>query len=154
PSVMNQNVPRDIQNVINRCLKRNPNDRYQSGRELLQDLNSAAMALNMPPTRLAVPGITTPTPAYGGTTAPAYIAPVSMAPPSRPSSGSGGSVVVPTQKSMMPFVATIVGILILVVVGGGLYFLLNGNSATPPRQSTIQPVASGSTTGSQSVETY
>src|SRR5262249_25772165 len=153
PSVMNQNVPRDIQNVINRCLKRNPNDRYQSARELLQDLNSAAAARNMPPTRLAVPGITTPTPVYGGTTAPAYVAPISVAPPPRPSSGSGASVV-PRQKSMMPLVATIVGILILVVVGGGLYFFLRDDPTTPSRQSTIQPVASPSATGSQNVETY
>jgi len=152
PTVINQNVPRDIQNVIGRCLKRNPNDRYQSARDLLQDLNKAAVALNMPPTRLEVPGITAP--GYGGTTAPAYVAPVSVAPAPRPSSGSGAAVVVPRQKSMMPLVATLVGILILVAVGVGLYFFLNGESPTPTRQSTIQPVASQSTTSSQNVETY
>ena len=55
---------------------------------------------------------------------------------------------------MMPLVATIVGILILVVVGGGLYFFLRDDPTTPSRQSTIQPVASPSATGSQNVETY
>src|SRR6185503_19222946 len=45
PSVMNQNVPREVQNIITRCLKKNPADLYQSASELLKDVNNAASAL-------------------------------------------------------------------------------------------------------------
>src|SRR6185295_20172345 len=53
PSVMNQSVPREIQSIISKCLKKNPADRYQSARDLLQDVNRAAVGLSLPPTQLA-----------------------------------------------------------------------------------------------------
>ena len=51
PCVMNQTVPREVQNIIARCLKKNPADRYRSASELVQDVNrvSAAVLSNSNP---------------------------------------------------------------------------------------------------------
>ena len=40
--VMNPAVPRDVQNIIARCLKKNPADRYRSANDLLQDVVKVA----------------------------------------------------------------------------------------------------------------
>jgi eukaryotic-like serine/threonine-protein kinase len=133
PSVMNQNVPREVQNIIARCLKKNPADRYQSARELLKDVNYAASSLSLPETRLATPAPTTVR-SYGETTAP----PVQL--------HSGSTVkVAPKPRSLVPmFVA--ISTLVLLIAGGGLYFLLSGDSnsgtpAKPPQQSGAQAPA-------------
>ena len=132
PSVMNQNVPREVQNIITRCLKKNPADRYQSARELLQDVNNAASALSLPETRLAIPG---------PITARSYAEPTQGAP-----LHSGSTVkVAPKPRSVVPmFVA--IGALVLLIAGGSLYFLLSGDSnpatpAKPPQQSGVQAPA-------------
>ena len=44
--VMNPAVPRDVQNVIARCLKKNPADRYGSASELLQDVTKVAAGVS------------------------------------------------------------------------------------------------------------
>ena len=54
PSVMNQGVPREVQNIISRCLKKNPADRYQSAHDLLQDVNRAAAGLSSQSGRQAI----------------------------------------------------------------------------------------------------
>ena len=128
PSVMNQNVPREVQNIISRCLKKNPADRYQTARELLQDVNNAAASLSLPATRLASPG---------PVTAPSNPQPTS--PIQRQSAGT----VAAKPRSAVPLLAAIGGVLLLVVVVG-LYFLLSGDSdsasaAKPPQQSGVQP---------------
>jgi serine/threonine-protein kinase len=41
PSVLNTQMPRELEPVIARCLRRNPNDRYQNARELLRELERA-----------------------------------------------------------------------------------------------------------------
>ena len=132
PSVMNQSVPREVQNIISRCLKKNPGDRYQSARELLQDVESAAKTLSLPPTRLASPAPLT-TPSYSEPRSPAL----------RPSGGPGTVAAKP--KSAVPVLVAIAGV-VLLVVAGGLYFLLTGDSdpasaAKPPPQSGVQPAA-------------
>jgi serine/threonine-protein kinase len=131
PSVMNQNVPREVQNVISRCLKKNPADRYQSARELLQDVNNAAAALSLPPTRLVSPGPKT-APSYSDPTSPGH-RPVRT------------ETVAPKPKSAMPLIAAVAGAVLLVVIAG-LYFLLKGDpGSTPaktPQQIGGQPSAS------------
>jgi len=130
PSVMNQSVPREVQNIISRCLKKNPADRYQSARELLQDVNYAAGGLSLPATRRASPAPITP-PSYSDPTSPVQ----------RQSSGAGAVTAKP--KSAVPLLAAIAGVVLLVVVVG-LYFLLRGDSdstsaARPSQQSGVQP---------------
>jgi eukaryotic-like serine/threonine-protein kinase len=130
PSVMNQNVPREIQNIISRCLKKNPGDRYQSARELLQEVTNAAAALSLPATRFA--------PAAPAT-APSYPQPTS---PVQRHSG-GAAAVAAKPKSAVPLISAI-AVLVLLVVVGGLYFVLRGDSdstsaAKPSPQSGVQP---------------
>jgi eukaryotic-like serine/threonine-protein kinase len=38
PSALNQNIPRQIETVISKCLKKNPSDRYQTAHDMLGDL--------------------------------------------------------------------------------------------------------------------
>ena len=136
PSVMNQNVPREVQNVIARCLKKNPSDRYQTARELLQDVNCAATALSLPATRLASPA---------PVTAASYSEPTSAA--QRPSSGAGPVAAKP--KSAVPVLIAVAGVVLLVIIGG-LYFLLTGDSAAKATQQTgVQPTAQKPTSARQ-----
>ncbi|HSE37282.1 MAG TPA: serine/threonine-protein kinase [Blastocatellia bacterium] len=130
PSVMNQNVPREVQNIVSRCLKKNPADRYQSARELLQDVNYAASALSLPPTRLASPAPVT-APSYSEPTVPVQ------------RQGKGAETLAAKPKSSVPIIAAIAGVALLVVLVG-LYFLWSGDpdsaaASKPPQQSGVQP---------------
>ena len=129
PSVMNQNVPREVQNIITRCLKKNPADRYQTARDLLQDINAAAAALALPPTRLAVPA---PVP-----TSPSYSIPTHAV--QRPD--SGGGTVPAKPKSKVGVLVALASVILLVIVGG-IYFLLGDASSPdkPSQPSGVQPV--------------
>lgn len=46
PSVLNASIPREIESVISRCLKKNPSDRYHSVSELLRDVKLCAAESN------------------------------------------------------------------------------------------------------------
>ena len=131
PSVMNQSVPREVQNIISRCLKKNPGDRYQTARELLQDVNNAAVAMSLPATRLGSPAPVT-APSYSGPTSAAY----------RQSSGADTLAVKP--KSKVSLYLAIAGVAFLLIIGG-LYFVLTGDpesaSAAKTPQSGVQPSA-------------
>lgn len=145
PSVMNQNVPREVQNIVSRCLKKNPADRYQSARELLQDVNCAATGLSLPATRLAGPA---------PITAQSYSEPTSPG----PRQSSGAATVATKPKSVVPMLAAIAGVVLLVVVVG-LYFLLRGDSDStsatkPSQQSIVQPAAAQKQAAPQTLETY
>ena len=128
PSVMNQNVPREIQNIITRCLKKNPADRYQTARDLLQDVSAAAASLATPPTRFASPG---------PVTIPSYSAPTYAA----QQSTSGGATVVAKPKSKVGAFVALAGVILLVIVGG-IYFLLGDGSGPdkPSQPSGVQSV--------------
>lgn len=129
PSVMNQNVPREVQNIISRCLKKNPADRYQSARDLLQDVNRVAAGLSSQATQLA----SSPT-----LTAPSHYQPAShqqvnyQTPPLQSDQHSDAAVAT-KPKSKLPILA-IAAVIFLVVVGG-LYFLLSSNSDSIPNGS-------------------
>jgi len=96
PSVMNRNVPREVQNIVSRCLKKNPADRYQSARELLQDVNCAATGLSLPATRLAGPA---------PLTAPSSSVPTSPG-PRQSSDAASGITNITKPKSVVPMLAT------------------------------------------------
>lgn len=48
PTAMNPIVPREIETIIARCLKKKPSDRYQSAAALLQDVSRLAAASPVP----------------------------------------------------------------------------------------------------------
>jgi serine/threonine protein kinase len=130
PSVMNQSVPREIQQIISRCLKKNPADRYQSARDLLQDVNRVAAGLSSQTTQPAIsPASTAPSNYQPGSSQPA-----SYQPASYPAQQSGGAAARP--KSKAPMLAAIAVIVLLVGVGG-LYFLLSGEPDTVPANKNI-----------------
>jgi len=141
PSVINQNVPREIQSIISRCLKKNPADRYQSARELLNDVGHAASALSLPSTRLASPP---------PVTAPTY--PQQTSPVQRPGTASG--TVASKPKSSVPKVVVLAGAVLLVVVIS-LYFLLRSDSPSAnPQQSGIQAPAQKAVAAPPRQETF
>src|SRR5215813_9675508 len=116
PSVMNQGVPKEVQNIIQKCLKKNPADRYQSADDLLKDVSSAAASVSMPTTRLASPG---------PPTVPTYPDPTSYA----PSQSNPATQAVPKAKSSLPLIGAIVGV-VLLVAAVAMYFILGGNPAS------------------------
>jgi serine/threonine protein kinase len=62
PSQRNPGVPREVEAIIARCLKRNPAARYQSAHELLTDVRRVMTALNPPPAGSAIQTTTLPAP--------------------------------------------------------------------------------------------
>jgi len=144
PSVMNQSVPKEIQNIIHKCLKKNPADRYQSARELLQEVTAAAAGISIPPTRLASPGLPT-APAYREPTSPGL------------HKSNPATQAVPKSRSSLPLVSAVVGV-VLLVAAVAAYFIMSGNPASTsasksPQQPSIQAPAPKQS-ASQGVETY
>ena len=127
PSVMNQSVPREVQSIISRCLKKNPADRYQSARDLLQDVNRVAAALSSKTTQVASsPALTAPPPYQQTSHKPAY-QPAAYKPAPAHSGQRSDAAVATKPKSKLPMLAAIVAVILLVVFGG-LYFLSGINS--------------------------
>jgi eukaryotic-like serine/threonine-protein kinase len=112
PSVINPSVPREVEKIISRCLKKNPADRYQSAGELLLQINRFISN----PQSTAIPvDPTTVAPRPNKYTNP--IAAISQA------TGTGG-------KSKSLVIASSVIVVLLVVVAGG-YFLFGINTGGP-----------------------
>ena len=53
---LNPTVPREIESIVTRCLKKKPGDRYQSARDLLQDINRLRATAASPQSVVAQPG--------------------------------------------------------------------------------------------------
>jgi serine/threonine protein kinase len=132
PSVMNKNVPRDLQNIISRCLKKNPADRYQSARDLLQDVNRVAAGLSSKTTQVA---------SSPASTAPSHYQPAAHQPaahqPAPAYSGQRSDGAAGTKpKSKLPMLAAVAAVILLVVFGG-LYFLFSSNSDSTQGQQSF-----------------
>lgn len=132
PSVMNKSVPRDVQNIISRCLKKNPADRYQSARDLLQDVNRVAAGLSSKTTQVASSPALTATSHQQTSHQPASYQPAYQPAPAYSGQRSDGAIAA-KPKSKLPMLAAIAAVILLVVFGG-LYFLLSGNSTSTPGQ--------------------
>jgi serine/threonine-protein kinase len=125
---MNKSVPRDVQNIISRCLKKNPADRYQSARDLLQDVNRVAAGLSSKTTQVASsPALTATSPYQQTSHQPASYQPAAYQPAPAYSGQRSDGAVAAKPKSRLPMLAAIVAVVLLVVFGG-LYFLLRSNS--------------------------
>lgn len=153
PSVMNQSVPKAIQNIISRCLKKNPAERYQSARDLLQDVNRAAAGLALPTTQQAAIRSSTiqsaPQPtSYQRASSQNVPQPAPYQSQSSYSSPPSGGTVSTKPKSKALMMASIAVAGILVVISG-LYFLLSGGGATPPSNKPTQPSNSQSASGTR-----
>lgn len=118
-TTMNQSVPREVQNIIARCLKKNPGDRYQSARDLLQEVNRLAAALSSKT-------------AQGSISAASVAAPYSQPAPSyapQPVSGSTAA----SAKSKLPLVAVLAGVVLLAIIAG-LYLVLSPSADSTRRE--------------------
>ena len=131
-TTVNQSVPREVQNIITRCLKKNPADRYQSAGDLLRDVSRVAAGLS---SQSAQPSIS------AASTAPTYSQPAPSYAPQRSEAD-----VVTSSKSKLPLLAAAAGVFLLVIIGG-LYFLLNGGSDSalkgPQHQTDGRHIAGG-----------
>jgi serine/threonine protein kinase len=142
-TTMNQSVPREVQSIIAHCLKKNPSDRYQSARDLLQDVNRVAAGLSSSSARPTV--LVAPTTPKNFQPAPSYA-------PQPPASGTAA----PGSKTKMALIAAAVGLILLLIVGG-LYFLLSSGPDTTRRdrgQQTDQSTAGGRRAAGSREETY
>jgi serine/threonine protein kinase len=139
PSAYSQYVPREIEAIIARCLRRNPAERYQSAWEMSQDLNRMGAAVA---TITAPPAYQNTGPAYPAP-APAY--PTAPSPPvqTSPNPYGLGAQTAPAAvrpKKAWPFVA-IGAVMLLAIIGIGGYALLGGSGASvdPVRPPGPQP---------------
>jgi eukaryotic-like serine/threonine-protein kinase len=133
PSMINQTVPREVENIISRCLRQNPADRYQSARDLLQDVNRAAAGLSSQSTQPAIsPASTAPSSYQPGSSQPASYPP----PSSYPAHQSEGAVARP--KSKAPMIAAIAVIVLLAVVGGFYFLVIGGPDTVSPNRNSQQ----------------
>ena len=140
PSVMNQNVPREVQSIISRCLKKNPADRYQSAQELLKDVNRAQAGLSSQSTGQGSssaasalsphqPASYQPASYQPASHQQASYQPASYQPPSSYSDHQSGEAIATKPKSNLLMLAAIAVVVLLGVVGG-VYFMFSGGAQT------------------------
>ncbi len=118
-TTMNQSVPRDVQNIITRCLKKNPADRYQSAGDLLRDVNRVAAGLSSQSTQPS---------SSAASTAPTYSQPAPSYAPQ-----PGGTDVATSSKSKLPLFAVLAGVVLLAIIAG-IYLLLGPSSDSTRRE--------------------
>ena len=142
PRKLNPAVPAGLEQIILRCLAKDPAARYQTGEDLARDL--AAARGGRAPEPWAAESITVPPPVTGGamdvtldsnpllpTTGPATRQPVAAA--HTPQSASARS-----NGKMLPIFA---GIALAAILGGGWY-VLRGKTHAPAAQETVAAASS------------
>ncbi len=109
PASFNAVVPREVEAIINRCLKKKAQDRYSSASELLQDVRRAVASLSAPlppPPRISAP-YQMPNQKYvNPQTAPVH-----------------GASTVAEKKSKMSMILVAVAVAALIVVGAVLVIM-------------------------------
>lgn len=124
PSVMNQSVPRDVQNIIARCLKKNPADRYRSANELLQDVIKVAAGVSSGKIPIQHPGHAAANASQSKSKAPMIIAIAAM------------------------FVVVVIAGLYLLLSGS------SDSNANKPAQSNVQAAGGSRQSGSGQQQTF
>ncbi len=115
PSSFNSIVPREVEAIINRCLKKNAQDRYSSASELLQDVRRAVASMSAPlppPPRISAPYQMPPQQPVQYQTAPVH-----------------GASTVSEKKSKLPMILIAVAALALIVVGS-VFVIMNLSSGS------------------------
>ncbi len=141
PSALGLQVHPSVEAIINRCLRKNPAERYPSAVELLQDVNRAIYQADAPTqvTPAAVPA----QPVHPAAAPSAYTAPPSSYPPplvTQPGAASYPTSPTPhqiTNSSPMPAASGVktpllfggLALVLVAVLASGLYFMMrSGNS--------------------------
>ena len=143
PSSVIANLPREIEAIIARCLRRNPAERYQTAGQLLQDVCRLQAQPSMPPQPAP------PHPSSGSyQTGNPYRQP-SMPPSSgsagRPSAPAANMTAAPASSgSKTKLVAALaVAAILLVVAVGGLFVMMSGPQSGPSSPSNTAPQRPG-----------
>jgi serine/threonine protein kinase len=156
PSALNSQMPRELEPVIGRCLRRNPSERYQTARDLLVDLerawsmSSTAPTIPSPPQPVQYPA---PSPNSSGRQLysppqPAWGTPPQIQSYSQPQQ-SWSTTPVSTGSSGMKWIGLVgVAVLVLaVIIGGGYLMMREGDVQVPTpaggnQQPAIKPTPS------------
>jgi serine/threonine-protein kinase len=136
PSAISQYIPREIEAIIARCLRKNPAERYQSAWELSQDLSRVNKTPPAIPYQNTGRSYAPAPPAYP--TAPSHS--VYTSPNAQGLSAQTLPTAAAPSKKMWPFIAA-AAVVVLAVIGLGVYALLSGSimsSADPSRTPTPQ----------------
>jgi serine/threonine-protein kinase len=125
PSALNLSLPREVEGILSRCLKKKPEDRYQSAADLLRDIRNArhtTQQQSTAPTVIARSGVRT-TPVHVPVQAPlAYGATVAPAPKSR--------------AMLWAIVASVAALLVVAV-----YLMIPGSETATPTPGPAPPTA-------------
>jgi serine/threonine-protein kinase len=124
PSIVVANLPREVEAIIARCLRRNPAERYQTAGQLLQDVCRTIQLT--PPQPLASGPYRPPLPPASGSTHRA--APFAASTHAAPSASAG-------TKTKLVAALAVAAIFIIVVVGG-LFVMMSGPAETAPATNT------------------
>lgn len=122
PSALNARMPRELEPVIARCLRKSPAERYQSARDLATDLERLANPHSRPlppPTPPPIPVVTSDD-------------------PSRPSADSVSDSGIEVQSQRKLFVVAGVAVTAVVVVLAGVLMLLSGGDTA--QNTTVKTV--------------
>ena len=112
PSALNLSLPREVEGILSRCLKKKPEDRYQSAADLLRDIRNAketAQRLNTAATVIA---------RTDNKTAPQRVSYVPAAEP------------VPKSRTKLWVIAAAVACALVIVIG--IYLMIPGSETVIP----------------------
>ena len=173
PPPLTGDVPREVQEIVARCLAKYPDDRYQTPRELVQALRAVLEAPTLVPTPTATPAGVAPTirsprdlSADGDELPSTLVAPAAAPSPAPPSDGRPAPTVhaptAPADRPRRAPVLPILGVALAVVLGGAVaVLLLGGRNAgdagtgdtapdTSPAPNVATEIARGSVGGTAS----
>ena len=115
PSALNLSLPREVEGILSRCLKKKPEDRYQTAADLLRDIRGAkaiTQRLNTAPTVIA---------RTNHKTVPARMPSLPAAEPA------------PKSRTKLWLVASIVACALVIVIG--IYLIIPGSDTVIPSAS-------------------
>jgi serine/threonine-protein kinase len=131
PSIVVANLPREIEAIIARCLRRNPAERYQTAGQLLQDVCRAMQ----PPLPAQPVSASYPPPQHH--TAPQPVSSGSAHRAMHSASGAQIAPQAPPSGSKMKLLAALAAAaVLLIVVVGGMFVMMSGPAEPPASTNT------------------